>query len=257
MDAQTQSREPRRGLTFEDVWAALMESRDRFEREKLEYDERSERNSQELRQMAMKMEQAVEETAKAIKETDKAIKETGKAIKETDKAIKETSKAMKETDKAMKDTDKRMKETDKRMGYLSNRFGELAEHMVAPSIADKFNALGYHFDATSEIRELRDEKGRVVAEIDILLENGEYSVAVEVKAKPKVSDIDGHIKRIEILRRHKDRHNDKRAIRGAIAGAIFPPSVKDAALKTGFYVIEQSGDSVKINIPEDFKPTEW
>jgi hypothetical protein len=33
--------------------------------------------------------------------------------------------------------------------------------------------------------------------------------------------------------------------------------VRDYAHKTGFYVIEQTGDTVMINIPPDFKPREW
>jgi hypothetical protein len=36
-----------------------------------------------------------------------------------------------------------------------------------------------------------------------------------------------------------------------------PLQVKRYALKSGFYVIEQSGDTVKIDIPEGFKPREW
>ena len=32
---------------------------------------------------------------------------------------------------------------------------------------------------------------------------------------------------------------------------------RDYAHKAGFYVIEQTGDSVKIVIPEGFKPREW
>ena len=34
-------------------------------------------------------------------------------------------------------------------------------------------------------------------------------------------------------------------------------SVRDYAHKTGFYVIEQTGDTVMINIPKDFTPREW
>jgi hypothetical protein len=34
-------------------------------------------------------------------------------------------------------------------------------------------------------------------------------------------------------------------------------TVRDYAQKTGFYTIEQAGDTIKINIPEDFKPREW
>jgi hypothetical protein len=33
--------------------------------------------------------------------------------------------------------------------------------------------------------------------------------------------------------------------------------VKRYAVKSGFYIIEQSGDTVKIDTPEGFKPREW
>jgi hypothetical protein len=33
--------------------------------------------------------------------------------------------------------------------------------------------------------------------------------------------------------------------------------VKKAVLKTGLYVVEQTGDTMKINVPEGFKPKEW
>jgi hypothetical protein len=36
-----------------------------------------------------------------------------------------------------------------------------------------------------------------------------------------------------------------------------PKSVRAAALKAGFYVITQTGDTVKIDVPEDFIPKAW
>jgi hypothetical protein len=54
----------------------------------------------------------------------------------------------------------------------------------------------------------------VEAEFDILLENGKYSVGVEVKTKPSVEDVDEHIERLEFLRRYKDKREDALEIRG-------------------------------------------
>ncbi|MDR1578849.1 MAG: hypothetical protein LBS35_00710 [Synergistaceae bacterium] len=79
------------------------------------------------------------------------------------------------------------------------------------------------------------------------MENSDYIVAVEVKSKPKNTDIDNFATRLEILRKYKDENNEKRRIRGAIAGAVFHGNVKSAVLEAGFYVIEQTGDTVKIN----------
>jgi hypothetical protein len=144
------------------------------------------------------------------------------------------------------------------MGDLGNRFGELAEHLVAPSINEKFNALGYHFDAIAPGGLRIDEpRGQTLAEIDILLQNTESMVAVEVKSKLLERHIDEHIKRLEVLRTWADKHGDRRRIEGAVAGAIVSPGVRRYALNAGFYVILQTGDTVKIDIPAGFIPRRW
>jgi len=183
-----------RGLTFEDVWAGLMENR-----------------------------QQLKELAEEHKKTERVVKQT-----------------------------------NRQMGGLHRRFGELAEHMVAPGITRRFNELGYNFHSISAGGfRILDENGKVKTEVDLLLENEEYVIAVEVKTRPDAQDIEHHTKRLEILREHKTKHHDYRKIQGAIAGAIFPQEMKELAVKAGLYVLEQSGDTMKIDIPEGFVPREW
>ena len=158
---------------------------------------------------------------------------------------------------SQKETDRRMKETDRKIGELSNRFGELAEHLVAPNIREKFNALGFSFGEVSKDKEIVDAAGNSIAEIDILLENGDTVLAVEVKAKPNEKDVEKHIKRMEILRRRADARNDRRKFQGAIAGAILSKEMQSYIVKNGFYAIEQTGDTVKINVPEGFMARQW
>jgi hypothetical protein len=55
------------------------------------------------------------------------------------------------------------------------------------------------------------------------------------------------------LRKYKDEEGDQRAIRGALAGAIMSESVRRAALGAGLYVIEQSGDTVSIEEPNQIR----
>ena len=158
----------------------------------------------------------------------------------------------------MKETAEQIKRTDKQMGDLHNRFGELAEHLVAPGIARRFNELGFQFDSMAPGGEkVFDEKGKVKAQVDLVLRNGDYIIAVEVKTKPAVDDIEDHINRLAILRDHWNKKHDTRKLRGAIAGAIFPKEAKIAAIKAGLYVIVQSGDTMKLDIPDDFVPKEW
>ena len=212
-------------LTFEKVWAALMENRE------------------------------------LQKETDRMIKEMSREndrrMQETREQMRETDRKFQETQEQMRETREQMKETDRRIGELGNRFGELAEHLVAPSIAEKFNALKFNFEQISQDIKIRDSTGICLAEIDILLENGDVVIAVEVKAKPQDKDVDKHIERMEVLRRRADMRKDTRKYRGAIAGAIMSDEVRGYAQKCGFYTIEQTGDTVKISTPKDFIPREW
>jgi hypothetical protein len=173
-------------------------------------------------------------------------------------AIQELRESQKETDRLMKEAAKAQKENAKQMGELHNRFGELAEHMVAPSIKEKFNELDFHFNETATDKKFDDpETGKRIAEVDVFLENGDIAIAVEVKSKPNRDDVDEHIQRMETLRRYADKKNDKRRFQGAIAGAIMGEDVRRYILKNGFYLIEQTGDTVQITIPDDFTAHSW
>ena len=173
--------------------------------------------------------------------------------------VKKVAESQQETAQQIKETGKSIKTLTEQMGGLHNKFGEMAEHLVSPGVVERFNSLGYHFDGIADRGfKILDEKRNLKAEIDILLENGDYIIAVEVKADVRKNDIKHHVKRLEILRKHRNKkHKDPRKIRGAIAGAIFYPNVKEIALENGFYVLEQSGDTMKMDIPEGFKPKEW
>ena len=191
-----------------------------------------------------------------MQENAEAMKEFRESQKETDRIIKESQK---ETERLIEENSRSINALNKQMGGLHNSFGEMAEHLVAPGVVERFNNLGYHFDGIAD-RGFRilDENRNLKTEIDILLENGDYILAVEVKAKIGKNDIKHHVKRLEILRQHRNKkHKDPRKIRGAIAGAIFYPKIKEEALKNGFYVLEQAGDTMKMDIPKGFKPKEW
>jgi hypothetical protein len=186
------------------------------------------------------------------------FRETDKKFQETDRLIKETGKQLKETDKQLQETGKQLKETHRAIDRLSSRQGELIEHIVLPNIIEKFNALGYVFTRAGPSVDIVTSQGRSLTEVDIVLENGDYVLAVEVKTKPKVEDVQEHVTRMEILRRYADEHQDTRKYLGAVAGAIMSDQVRGYALKTGFYVLEQSGDTVKLaSPPESWQPRTW
>jgi hypothetical protein len=167
--------------------------------------------------------------------------------------------ALMETNKEVEKTSRAVKELTEQMGGLHRSFGEVAEHLVAPGIADRFNEMGYHFDsvATKGVT-IYDDRKKIRTEIDLLLENSDCLMAVEIKSKPSEKDIAHHIRRLVILREYREKHQEKpKRILGAIAGAVFPGEPRQTAIDAGLYVIEQSGDTMKINVPEGFKPCEW
>jgi hypothetical protein len=94
-----------------------------------------------------------------------------------------------------------------------------------------------------------------LAEADILLENDDFIVAVEVKSKPDQDDVDDHLARLKILQQYFKKHREKeKKVIGAVAGAIFPDKVKQTVIDCGLYAIVQSGDTIKIDVPDGFKP---
>jgi hypothetical protein len=209
-----------------------------------------------------------EEIDQYLKETDHQLKETTRRQEETDRQIKETARRQEETDRQMKETDRRqeetarqMKETDrqlnKRFSELGKRFGDMVEYMVMPNLVAKFEELGFTFTRANRT-EIKDREHGIFAEVDALLENGDKVMAVEIKTKPSIGDIDGHIERMEKLRRYADLRGDRRKYLGAVAGVVFSEGEKNYAFKKGFYVIEPSGDTFTIIEPEgNYRPYEW
>jgi hypothetical protein len=184
------------GLTFEKVWAALMENREQ-------------------------------------------IKATGEQMKASNEELRAGIKA----------TDRQIKAVGEQIGKLGNRFGEMVEYMVEPNLAAKFKELGFTFERSQQNTIIRDQESRIIAEVDVFLENGDRTMVVETKVKLDAADIDEHIERMEKLRRYADSRNDTRKYLGAVAGAVFGNSVKTYALRKGFYVIEPSGDTFNIIEP--------
>jgi hypothetical protein len=209
-------------VTLDDVWAAM-------------------RELQELHK----------ETEKAIKETQQAMKETRVAMQETQQAHKETEQAIKETQQAHKETEKTL---NKAINGISNTLGSLVEHIMTPGLPGKFREFGFTFDRVTTVKWAVE--GSIYTQIDGLLENGGQAMVVEVKTTLRHEDIDEHLERMEKVRVYADEHGDRRQFLGAIAATITDESTRKYALKKGFFVIEPSGEDVKVTKPAS-EPKIW
>jgi hypothetical protein len=189
----------------------------------------------------------------------KAKKTSGlKRVKKTDRKITkkvtwdEIQAGFKELQELHKETEKALKETQKNIGGLNNSLGSMVEHILTPGLPKKFKKFGYSF---TRIASYKYAAG-VWAQIDGMLENGTQAMAVEVKMTLRQIDIDDHINRMEKIRKYADEHGDKRKFIGAIAAIIIDESTKNYALKKGLFVIEPSGEDVKVTKP-DTEPRVW
>jgi len=172
-----------------------------------------------------------------------------------EKILAETAKAHKETEKTLNDAIGRHKETEKTLndaiGGLSNKLGSLVEHIMTPDLPRKFKEFGFTFDRITTVKWAVD--GSLYAQIDGLLENGIQAMVVEVKTTMYRKDVDEHVERMEKVRKYADDHDDKREFLGAMASPIIDKDTKAYALSKGFFVIEPSGEDVKITKPTSEK----
>jgi hypothetical protein len=177
------------------------------------------------------------------------MRELQELHKETEKAHKETEAGFRELQKAHRETEAALKEAQRIVGDLGNKFGDEAEYTMIPGLPEKFKQFGFNFDAISRNKKINNDEHGIHAEIDAFLENGTQAMAVEVKAKLQNSDVDDHIKRMEKLRTYADIYGDKRELFGAVAATVVNEKPKSYALENGFYVIEPSGEDVKVIKP--------
>ena len=152
--------------------------------------------------------------------------------------------------KAHEETEKTL---NKMMGELTNTIGNISENTLIPNLVEKFKKLGFKFEVINRHRKINSDEHDIHTEIDAFLENGSQAMAVEVKTTFKRSDVDYHIERMEKIRRHADLNNDKRQFLGTIAATVIDEDTRRYALKQGFYIIEPSGENVKIVKPVSAK----
>jgi hypothetical protein len=145
----------------------------------------------------------------------------------------------------------------KNVGGLNRSIGELIETLIAARLWEKFPPEYGLARAYQRVR-IYDEKNRDVTDVDVLLSNGEWAVAVEVKREPDLDDLKHHLKRMELVRKYPPAEVVGKKLLGAISGGVVPPDVRNAAFDAGLFVLELNGDNVSfVAPPKEFKAHKW
>ena len=171
--------------------------------------------------------------------------------------IEELSKGLDETRKIVAETSRKVEEVAKNLGGIGNMLGDIAEGLLTTDLFEKFHALGYDFEESIANYEVC-EKGtkRLLAEIDMLMINGTMALAIEAKTQMTVRDVDQHLKHMKLLHSQPNRLLGDRKLYGAMAGIKVTKKARIYAIQKGFFVIEPSGDTVKIEAPAG-NPAVW
>ncbi|GHV61377.1 hypothetical protein FACS1894195_1830 [Bacteroidia bacterium] len=98
-----------------------------------------------------------------------------------------------------------------------------------------------------------------MTDIDILLSNGKYVMAVEVKnTLNRIEYVDDHVKRLEKIMRYPPAEVKGKKVMGAMACGVVVSEVRDYAFSKGLFVLELTGDAADLATPPaNFTPQEW
>jgi hypothetical protein len=243
MTSAAQAAEQAKGLTFEKVWAMFQETDKKFQETDKKFQETDKKFQESRAEYDRKFQESRAEHELMMADIKKIQRETARIFKENGEQLKEA--------------DRIITDLGKQMGGLHNSFGDLVANLVAPNLPSKFRELGYTFTRCSCEMKFKDSEDKTLAEVDAWLEDGDAVMAVEIKGKLLKKDVSEHLERMKVLQSYAKEHGDKRKLLGAVAGGITRKDARDYAVQNGLYVIEQSGDTLKIEMPKGFKPKTW
>lgn len=152
---------------------------------------------------------------------------------------------------------KSRKEFDKKIGELTGTLGKFVEGLVKPKLLEMFRQKGIDVTDILHNVEIHDAKGQKETQIDLLLINAAYSIAVEVKTTLNVEGVKEHIKRLDRLQKNPKRYVKGTILLGAVAGMVIQEDADKYAYRKGLYVLKQKGEILEIANDNKFKPRKW
>ncbi|MCL1956180.1 MAG: hypothetical protein FWF63_02555 [Fibromonadales bacterium] len=244
--AELRERMDEQGRRMDEQWKrseqAAAELRERMD----EQWKRSEQAAAELRERMDEQGKRMDEQGKRMDEQGRRIDKMLEEFAEARAELKKNTSDLAETRAHLEKNNRKLDENNHIVGKLTNKFGKIVEKILLPGIVDKFNEKGFKFDAVSaNVEFLNEKKDGNIAEVDALLENGKFVIAVETKTELTIKDVNAHIKRLQAL--HKVLRFKGKKIYGAFSTAVVKPKPIKYALENGFYVLQQP-DAMAIKI---------
>jgi len=183
-------------------------------------------------------------------------RKTDKKLKETDRQIGKMSARVDQTAQEVTAMCKRVDRVTVNVGGLNRSMGELIETLIAARLWEKFDGYPNNLKRVYQRVPVFDESNVTKTDINILLSNTEWCMAIEVKANlNRKEEVNQHLKRMTLIRKYPPAETTDKKLLGAMAGGVVDPDVRDYAQQNGFFVLELAGESVNLMPPpEGFTP---
>jgi hypothetical protein len=180
-----------------------------------------------------------------------------KSEKKFDRLFEELTQKQAEAAEQLARLEKNVDRVSNNVGGLNRSLGALIETLIAARLWEKFPQYG--LGRAYQRIPIYGENNEIKTDIDILLVNTTMCMAVEVKHElNRTDEVNRHIKRMELIRQYPPELVRGKELMGAMAGGLVDPEVGDYAYRAGFYVLELSGESVRLaGPPEGFAPKKW
>ena len=191
------------------------------------------------------------EVAEAQKKTEQEQQKTEQSLRLLEKTVQETSKYVKETIKALNDTN----------GKFDNKWGRFMEDLVKGDLINllvdrKIDVVRVY----SRVDYYRPD-GTQAGEIDLIAINGKEAVAVEIKTKLTVQDVNDFIQVLNSFKKHfPEKEYAERIIYGGVGYLDDEEGARKYAESKGLFVIKAPGGEAKVSTivnDKDFKPKEF
>ena len=175
-------------------------------------------------------------------------------------SIQDLKASQAETDRQMKasrkEADRRLKELGKQIGGLGNKFGSFTEGFMYPSL---HRILRKQFGMEVVVQRMDAGKGDDNIELDVFgYANGKHNTAMVVEVKSHLTE-EGIKQLLDNLSKVPQALPDhaRKRLYGMIAFVDAPKDVVKRAQQLGIYLARVSDETVSLEKPKGFKPTDF
>ena len=207
------------------------------------WDELRELQSQSIQRMERSIDQSTENAEKIAKAAEESNRKWDELRELQSQSIQRMERSI---DQSI------AKAVNQIAGLFTTQWGQLVESLVEPGCVEQFRKIGIDISRTMQRIERADPDGRQM-EIDVLLVNGKEIVAVEVKAKLKVVNVEKHEENLGRFREVFHEYQDKEVL-GAVAALSFDSDSDKYAWRRGMFVLKPEQGLVQIANGADFLP---